>query len=155
MIRKITVVTLFLQLMMLPLSAQTVLTYANNAMKEGDSVELKVLKESVSAGNAGAIQVWDFSNAEVSDQASAIDYDADFSAMSKNGAQAFACTHDGGRITYYDITSTAKLYKEVQTPGGNIVFDEPIKELAFPFRYGDKIQGKMAGTHTSLAGMEE
>ncbi len=153
MIRKMTSAVLFLQLMMLPLSAQTVLTYANNAMKDGDSVELKVLKESVSAGASGASQVWDFSGAEF-EGTSAIDYDADFSATPGNGA-AFACTHEGGRITYYDITSTGKFYKEVSTPGGNIVFDEPVKELAFPFRYGDGIRGKLQGTNTTLAGIQE
>lgn len=145
MIKKFTIVCLFIQAFTLSLSAQTVLTYEKNAMHVADVLSLKTL-DTISAGNAGANQVWDYSKAKIGTDF-VINYNANPGELYIPG-NAFACNENNERNSFFQITTDKKLYYGLSTPTTDIRFDEPLVELSFPFQYQSEITGEMKGTYT-------
>lgn len=145
MIKKITIVCFFLQALVLGASAQTVLTYANNAMHPEDVLSLKTL-DTISAGNAGANQTWDYSKAKTGADF-VINYNTNPGQVYIPG-NAFACNENNERNSYFQITRDKKLFYGLSTATVDIRFDEPLAELSFPFQYQSEIAGPMNGTYT-------
>lgn len=145
MIKKFTFVFLFLQAILLTASAQTVISYSAQAMRQGDVLTLKTL-DTISAGNAGANQVWDYSKAKIGADFT-INYNENPGEVYIPG-NAFACNENGGQTTYFQITPQKKLYYGLSTPTVDIRFDEAIEELSFPFAYGSETKGDMKGTYS-------
>ena len=142
--RKLTLILLALPMI---LSAQTVLTYATHGMQEGDALKLNKLTD-INAGNGGANQIWDFSNAKAAGT-STIDYNAN--PMAKNVlGKAFACLMDDNTTVLHSISDKAKLYYGLSTDNAKIEFEKPITELTFPFGYQSQVSGDMKGTYNDL-----
>ncbi len=127
------------------LSAQSVLKYSTHAMQEGDVLTLKTL-EAISEGNAGANQVWDYSDVQIGADYT-INYLLDNNTTYPEG-KAFACDQNGVSTPYYQITSTRKIFYGIS--GANFVINltKPMVELAFPFAYNDQIKGELEGTYS-------
>lgn len=143
--RKITLFIL-LQAVLLPLSAQTVLTYSSHAMKVGDVVTLKEMNVTT-AGEAGANQLWDFSSAEVG-QEYVLNYNEDnMIYQGRPVGVAFACTENEIRKPYFQLTATQKLYYGVDGENAQIKFAEPLVDMQYPFAYQDAFGGAMNGTY--------
>lgn len=146
MIKRFTLVCLLTQALFLSASAQTVITYAGQAMREGDVLSLKVISDTIKAGASGANQVWDYSKAKTTTDF-VINYNANNSQVAIPG-NAFACNENNERTSYFQITPQKKLYYGLSTSKVEIRFDEPITELAFPFAYQSEINGLMKGSYT-------
>lgn len=148
MIRKITFVFLLLQILSLPIFAQTVLTYSTHAMNEGDMLTLKKLESnSILLGGAGENQIWDYSDLKITG-----DHVIYYNATNVNADQkTFACDQDGEMTVFYNLSSKYKLYNGITTNGVRIAFEEPIKEMMYPFQYNSQITGKMKGSYTTIS----
>ncbi len=149
MIRKFISLALFAQLVCLPIAAQTTLTYSSHGMQEDDIVNLTGISDAT-AGNAGAGQLWDYSGAQLNEKTFTISYQPS-SSPDLAGSQSFACQQTDDVTVLMTRTPNAKLYTGMRTPQAEFSFNEPIKELVYPFAYGDKISGIMDGTYTTLA----
>ena len=145
---RLTLMFLALPVMLLSLSAQTVLTYATHGMQEGDVLTLTGLT-GINAGDGGANQIWDFSNAKVAGTHT-IDYNANPKA-NRNAEKAFACLQDNNTTVYHSISDKAKLYYGLSTDNVDIAFEKPITELTFPFGYQSQVSGEMKGAYSDLA----
>jgi len=145
--RKLTLVLLALPMMLMTLSAQTVLTYATHGMQEGDVLTLTKITD-FNVGNSGANQVWDFSNAK-ENGTQTIDYNANPTA-NNNAGKSFACLLGGKTTKFHSVSNKEKLYHGLSTGNAKIEFEKPIVEMAFPFQYQSQISGEMKGTYTTL-----
>jgi len=146
--RKLTLMLLSLPIMLLPLSAQTVLTYATHGMQEGDVLTLTGLTD-FNVGNGGANQIWDFSNAKANGS-QVIDYKANPMAKNIAGGKAFACLQNDETTVFHSVSNGEKLYYGLRSDNANIEFETPIKEMVFPFKYQSQISGEMKGIYTNL-----
>lgn len=144
--RKITFGILLIQAFSLSLSAQTVITYKTHAMTQGDVLSLKQI-DTISPGNAGPNQVWDYSSAKVVSDF-VINYNANSNADWNIPGDAFACDENKERTSYFQMTATQKLYYGLTAKTAKIIFDTPIVELSFPFAYNDEANGVMKGSYT-------
>jgi len=144
--RNFTLIVLFLQTLLLPLMAQTVLTNAANSMHVGDVLTLKGI-DTISPGNAGANQVWDYSGTKIEENF-VINYNADASKTSVAGSEFFACDENGGRNVFFKITPTQSLYYGLSADKAVINFTTPLVEMTYPFAYGSEINGAMNGSYT-------
>ena len=144
--RKITFVLLALPMMLMTLSAQTVLTYASHGMQEGDVIALTKLTD-FNIGEGGANQIWDFSNAKENGTES-IDYNANPIANNNTG-KSFACLV-GKSTVFHSVSTKEKLYYGVDFSNAKIEFETPIKEMVYPFQYQSQISGDMKGIYTII-----
>ncbi|GHT31787.1 hypothetical protein FACS189434_02190 [Bacteroidia bacterium] len=124
------------------LSAQTVLTYATHGMQKGDVLTLTELAN-ITAGDGGANQIWDYSAATLNGKTSTLDY------QSTDG-KTFAVLQNGDMTVNHSVSDKGKLYYGLQSENAIIEFDEPLTELAFPFRYQSQVAGDLKGTYTDL-----
>jgi hypothetical protein len=149
--KKFTLIILLLQISLFSLFAQVQLKHSTHGMKEGDILPLKSLEtEAMDWDNKpGVNKQWDFSTLKIKEDRKIIEYNVDLSAGSELG-KAFACRQDDKITSLYSVSPTAKLYKGLISENSEILFHEPIKELVFPFKYGDEIKGKMIGSYTTL-----
>jgi len=145
--QKLTLLLLLLPMMLMTLSAQTVLTYATHGMQEGDVLTLTKITD-FNVGNGGANQIWDFSNAK-ENGSQTIDYNANTMA-NNNAGKSFACLLGGITTKFHSVSTKEKLYYGLSTNNAKIEFEKPIKEMVFPFRYQSQISGEMKGTYTNL-----
>jgi len=146
--RNLTLVLLALPMMLMTLSAQTVLTYATHGMQEGDVLTLTKLTD-FNVGNGGANQVWDFSNAQ-ENGIETIDYNINPNA-SPSAKKSFACLMNKKTTVFHTISNTEKLYYGLSSNNARVDFETPIKEMMFPFQYQSQILGEMKGTYTTLS----
>ena len=145
--QKITILLLMMPMMLMTLSAQTVLTYATHGMQEGDVLALTGLTDfKIGIGNGGENQVWDFSNAKITGNIQTIEYNAN-----PDAGKSFACLMDKKSTVFHSVSNKEKLYYGLRSNNAKVEFEQPIKELTFPFQYQSQISGEMKGTYTILA----
>ncbi len=143
--------TLLILATSLSLSAQVVLTKSSHGMQIGDALILKTISDTISAGEGGANQTWDFSGVKYGDDF-LIDYNENTDPDMGMSGYALACSENGERTSFCQITDNSKLYYGLKTSDVTIKFDEPLKELAFPFSYESEISTEMTGTYIDESG---
>jgi hypothetical protein len=141
---KFTYVVLFLQILLFPLLAQTVINYPAQVMQDGDVISLRRL-DTISPGNAGDNQIWDYSNAKMGDN---YVIKCKQTETTDNTVKSFACNENGERTSFYTISPSKKLYNGFTSSTSKVIFDEPIEDMSYPFYYNSEIDGVMKGTYT-------
>ncbi len=144
--KKFTTTLLTILTATLTLSAQVTLTKSSHSMQIGDALIIKTITDTISAGEAGANQTWDFSKAKYNGDF-LINYNQNTDTDMGMSGYALACTENGERTSFCQITDDSKLYYGMKTEKVTIKFDEPLKELAFPFSYGSELSTEMKGAY--------
>ncbi|MDR0296312.1 MAG: T9SS type A sorting domain-containing protein [Prevotellaceae bacterium] len=119
--------------------AQPVLTYnSHGLMPETANIMLSV--DYVSPGDVGVQVVWDFKHAHPIKDATLIKE----SISQVNSHDILITNLKDGKFSY---TSNAQgnIYNGYQEESFSMIFDKPIKKIAYPFTYGDKISGHFSG----------
>lgn len=139
---------LLLQFSVLSLFAQTMITYEKHGMRDGDIVSL-IKIDTISPGNDGENQTWDYSNISFFDESVTIKYEQE---ANLNSEKSFVCNINDERNSLYLNSNYKKMYVGFSTPTASLEFEEPIIEMAYPFVYNSKKEGVIKGKYSSVSG---
>lgn len=131
---------------MVEVSAQTSLTYLNNALVAGDSYTFREI-QCPDPGNAGSKQIWDFSDiqytgkTQVSNLQSAtaqkLSGAGDFNLLiNENGYDYFMKTYLGGMDECGYENTSLKL---------TMAYSDPVVKMRYPFSFGDQFSDHFIG----------
>jgi len=150
-------------LILIPFSSfsKIVLTYDSHGLRSKTVYSVQQTTY-IAPGDAGENVIWDFSTAESLD------------TVPQHETIAATDTQDdilvtkalGVKISSYNCTRNANVYKGFQDSSHTVSFDQPIQKIVYPFSYGSKVsdtfngrclyhnsndESKMAGTYSSEA----
>ena len=143
---KTRLITLILLILSCGLSAQTTLTYQDNALISGDSNACREI-QFTDPGNAGANQIWDFSkiqyngntqvsslqNASLPKTSGAGDYNL---SLLENGYDYFMNSSERNLEERGYVNKDAKL---------TLVYSDPVVKMVYPFSFGQQFSDHFIG----------
>jgi len=126
------------------LSAQTVLTFDNNGLRQGDTINTQEI-EYVQPGSAGESQVWDFSNVKLTGKVNTTVMPADATGRTGGTADYNLVMKEDDRNYYMSLDENAYVEKGFTTGNTSIIYSDPIIRLKFPFAFGQTFTDKYLG----------
>jgi hypothetical protein len=126
-------------------SSQVILTYNDNAMLAGDSVNSKEI-QFMPPGNAGPDQIWDFSKIQ-SIGTNPASHTANMPARHLEGlGNSNVVLIDHGYQYYLSVNENKLEEMGLVSKDYSFVFSDPMLKMKYPFYYGDNFTDKYSGT---------
>jgi hypothetical protein len=123
------------------LFSQTLLTFRNNGLVQGDSIVTSEI-EYFLPGNPGPNQVWDFTGIKFTG-VTRISYSPAGSVQySLGGVDYNFILKEDGRDYLLSVSDTSYTEKGFITENTSIIYSDPIVRLKFPFGFGDGFTDK-------------
>lgn len=129
----------------LNISAQTALTYKNQAIKPGDSHHF-YLVDKVSEGTSGPNQLWDFSKLKKTGELTSLMLNPSETAGGSLIPDANAVIRENNVDFFFKVTNNEILDYGFASCGNVFKYDKPLVKIKFPFQYGSIQQGEFHGT---------
>ncbi len=126
------------------LSEQTVLTYSNNGLRQGDTITTQEI-EYVQPGSAGENQVWDFSGVKFTGKVNRTLLPADPIERTSGSTDYNLVMKEDDRNYYMSLDENSYIEKGFTTGNTSIIYSDPIIRLKFPFAYGQTFSDKYLG----------
>jgi hypothetical protein len=143
---KTLLITTALVLQSIGLFAQTTLTYANNALRTGDSYSYREI-QFPDPGNAGSKQLWDYSGIQYTGKSQASNLQA-ASDPKLTGASFYNLSLLENGYDYFMNSSVSSLEEcgyENNTLKLTLAYSDPVLKIKYPFAYGDQFTDHFIG----------
>jgi len=129
------------------ISAQVILTYKDNALLAGDSVNSKEI-QFMSPGNSGPDQIWDFSKIQfIGDNP--VSLASEMSPTRNEGPDnSNIVLNDHGYQYYLHVNENNLEELGLISKDYSFVFSDPMLKMKYPFYYGENFTDKYSGTGT-------
>lgn len=133
--------------------AQISLTCENHGLKAGDKHHFKLAKNNVDVGQAGANQVWDFSDMEVTGDLTSFMLNAKETPKSNALPEANTVIEEFNNKFYFSVNKNiVEQHGFVGCGGGVLHYDAPFVKMIYPFTYGDTYDGEFGGQYITKDG---